>query len=70
MLDPLVFNIYINDLPGSIDDSSNLIMFSNETSILISNNCYEDLNRNFSEVLYITLEWFQANSASIKYGKN
>jgi hypothetical protein len=58
--DPLVFNIYINDLPGSIGDHSNLIMFADDTNILISNNCYEDLNRSFSEVLYNTLKWFQA----------
>jgi hypothetical protein len=58
---PLLFNIYINDLLGSVDNSSNLITYANYTSVLISFNCYEELNRNFSEVLYNTLKWFQAN---------
>jgi hypothetical protein len=69
VLDLLVFNIYINDIPGSIDDSSNMIMFANDTSVLISNNCYEDINRNFSKVLYNTLKWFQANQLVLNMGK-
>jgi Reverse transcriptase (RNA-dependent DNA polymerase). len=40
---PLLFNIYINDLLGSVDNSTNVIMCSDDTSILISNNCYEEL---------------------------
>jgi hypothetical protein len=39
VLGPLLYNIYINDLPGSVDDSSNIIMHADDTSILISNNC-------------------------------
>ena len=38
-----------------------MITYANDTSILISNNCYEQLNRTFNEVLYNTLKWFQAN---------
>ena len=61
MLGPLLFNIYINDLPGSIDNSSNVIMYADDRRILISNNRYEDLNRNFNKVLYNTLKCFQAS---------
>ena len=60
-LGPLVFNIYINDLPGSFDNSSNVIMYSDDARILISSNRYEDLNRSFNKVLYNTLKCFQAN---------
>jgi hypothetical protein len=52
-------NIYINDFLGSTSNSSNVIMYADDTSILISNNCYEKLNRNFNKVLYNTLRWFQ-----------
>ena len=58
---PLLFNIYINDLLGSIDNSSSVIIYADYTSILISNNCYEELNRNFNEVRYNTLHWFQSS---------
>jgi hypothetical protein len=61
VLGPLLFNIYINDFAGSVGNSSNVIMYADGTSILISNNCYEGLNRNFSNILYNTLKWFQPN---------
>jgi hypothetical protein len=61
VLGPLLFNIYINDFPGLADNSSNVIMYANDTSILISSNFYEELNRNFNVILYNTLTWFQAN---------
>ena len=38
-----------------------MIVYADDTSILISNNSYEELNRNFNEVLYNTPKWFQAN---------
>lgn len=66
---PLLFNIYINDLPGSIDNSSSVIMYANDTSILISDNSYEELNRNFNQVLYNTLKWFQASQLVLNMEK-
>ena len=39
-----VVNIYINDFPGSIDIDSDVIMFADDTSILISNSDYDELN--------------------------
>jgi hypothetical protein len=44
-------------------------MFADDTSIKISNNCYEDLNRNFSEVLYNALKWFQASQLVLNMEK-
>ena len=40
-------------------------MYADDTSILISNNCCEELNRNFNQVLYSTLKWFQANQLEL-----
>lgn len=38
-----------------------MTVYAVDISILISSNCYEELKRNFDEVLYNTLKWFQAN---------
>jgi hypothetical protein len=57
---PLQLNIYMKYVPASIDNSSNVTMYAGDTSILISNNCCDELNRNFYKVLYNTLKWFQA----------
>ena len=69
VLGPLLFNICVSDLLGSVDNSSNVIMYADDTSILISNNCYEDINRNFNKVLYSTLIWFQASQLVLNVEK-
>lgn len=47
VLGPLLFNIYINDFPGSVNIESDVIMFADDTSILISNSDYDELNQKF-----------------------
>jgi hypothetical protein len=69
VLDLLLFNIYVGDLLDSVDNNSYVIMYANDTSIFISNNCYEDINRNFNKVLYNTLKWFQANQLVLNVEK-
>ena len=66
---PLLFNIYINDLLGSIDNSCNVIVYADDTSVLISNNSCEELNRNFNKVLYNTIKWFQVNQLVLNMEK-
>jgi len=48
-LGPLMFSVYIDDVPCSVDNSSNVIMYTDNKSILTADNCYEELNRNFKE---------------------
>jgi hypothetical protein len=69
VLGVLPFNIYISDLLGSVDNNSYVIMYVDDTSILILNNCYEDINRNFNKFLYNTLKWFQANQLLLNVEK-
>jgi len=44
-------------------------MYADDTSILISNNRYEDHNRGFNKVLYNTLKWFRANQLVLNMEK-
>jgi hypothetical protein len=44
-------------------------MYADDTSILISSNCYQELNRHFNVVLYNTLTWFQANQLVLNMDK-
>jgi len=61
VLGPLLFNICVSDLLGSVDNRSNVMMYPDDTRISIFNNCYEDINRNFNKVLYDTFKSFQAS---------
>ena len=42
-LGPHLFSIYTDDVPCSVDISCNVIMYSEGKSVLIANNCYEEL---------------------------
>jgi len=44
-------------------------VYADVTSILISSNCYEELNRIFDQVLNNTLKWFQANQLELNREK-
>ena len=45
------------------------LMYADYTSILIWNNCYEDISRNFNKVLYNTLKWFQTSQLVLNVEK-
>jgi len=53
-LGPLLFVIYINDLPRHINRFTNVVLFTGDTSILITENNYEKLNPRLDS-LYIVL---------------
>jgi hypothetical protein len=58
ILGPLLFILYINDVPNSIIQKATPIIFADDTSILITgqdtNKLQEDLTLTFTQVL----EWF------------
>jgi len=60
-LEPLLFNIYINDFSGPVSSQSDVNMFADDTSILICNTKLDELNLNFKSVLSQISKCFQAN---------
>ena len=61
VLGPLLFLIYINDFSLTISKIANLILFADDTSIIISNTSPEEFKSNISLVLIDTINWFQSN---------
>ena len=44
ILGPLLFLIYINDLPSILDKDTKMILYANDTSILITGSNKRDFN--------------------------
>jgi hypothetical protein len=69
ILGPLLFLIYVNDLPKIADKYTNIVLFADDTSIIVAKPNHEQLqmtrNKTFSDVV----EWFKANLLSLNFNK-
>ena len=64
ILGPLLFNIYIYDIDSALSKGTP-ISFADDTTILISNNSFEDLFIDAYEDLHSLLDYLNANKLSI-----
>ena len=69
ILGPLLFLIYINDLPKTINDIAKPILFSDDTTILITSPNKRDFELKVTTVLNCINEWFNTNQLSINLDK-
>ena len=65
----LLFIIYVNDLPRHINHSANVMLYADDTSILITENNYEDLNQTIKLALDCSNRWFKANQLVLNLTK-
>ena len=61
VLGPLLFLIYINAISLSVSKLANLILFADDTSIIISNTNPEEFKNNINSVMTEITNWFQRN---------
>jgi hypothetical protein len=63
MIGPRSFslNVYIDYIPLKISAFANVIMFLDDTSILISDINYDDFKESFNRALMYLSKWFQAS---------
>jgi hypothetical protein len=66
-LGPLLFIIYINDLPLWLNSLSEPILFADDTSIITSNRNFEDFCTIPNSVLSHMIEWFAANKLVLNW---
>ena len=58
---PLLFLVYINDLPLRINSLAEPVLFADDTSVIISNINFIDFSTSANPVLAHMIEWFSAN---------
>jgi hypothetical protein len=69
VLGPLLFLIYINDLPRTIINLANSVLFADDTSIIISNPDLQEFKYNIEAALQETSIWFLNNLLTLNYNK-
>jgi hypothetical protein len=69
VLGPLLFLIYINDLPKILDGYAMPILFADDTSILVKGSSSRDFQKKMSNTFICANNWFTSNLLSIKVNK-
>ena len=69
ILGPLLFNIYINELPHSNPSIDNYILYADDTSIILSANDQASLELKLNSALFHTTSWLKANQLSLNLSK-
>lgn len=68
MLGPLLFLIYVNDLPGYVRDT-HFTLFADDTTMLRVSSSLESLQNQLREVRSRASDWFEANKLCLNQSK-
>ena len=69
VLGPLLFLIYINDLPISIGKIAKSIKFADDASIIVTNDNKTDFSHTLNLAMIEIINWFQCNRLTLNYDK-
>ena len=68
-LGTLFFLIYINDLPTIVNLDNNMVLFADDTSIIITDTNRRDFNVNANQMFQDINTWFKGNLLTLNLNK-
>jgi len=69
VLGPLLFLIYVNDLPKTVNNTTVPILFTDDTSIIVKSPNSKDFQTNMVTAFNCVNKWFKVNLLSISIDK-
>ena len=69
VMGPLLFLIYINDFPLTLNKKASLILFADNTSIVISNANPEEFKTSINTVMTEITNWVQSNLLTLNFNE-
>jgi hypothetical protein len=69
VLGPLLFLVYINNLPRTINNFSNSVLFADDPNIIITNTDVQGFKHNIDVTLQEINNWFLSNLLTLNYNK-
>jgi len=69
ILGPLLFLLYINDLPKVTAKNAKLVLYADDTSLIITSDSYTEYTIKLNNVLRDVQEWFRSNLLFLNLNK-
>jgi len=70
VLGPLLFTLYINDLPHFISDKADIVMYADDCALVVSDKDQAALEKKILDVVNLTRHWFDCNSLKVNMTKS
>ena len=68
-LGSIIFLIYISDLPNITDNGTKIVLFADDSSIIVTNSNHEGFQTSFNKTLCDKISWFKANFLLLIFNK-